>query len=274
MFVIVRILLAAAGLAFAGVPAAAAPTIGIVLMHGINGIPFGTTGPTGRATGGALVDALHQAGYIVDTPEMCWSHRRIYDEAFTDCFADLDAAIARLKAHGATAIVVGGQSMGGNTALGYAATHAGVIGVIACAPAHDAATLGRIPVIAAALRGAKAAIGAGHGDDVQTFPDRDNARPGGPAFTVQASAKAYVSFIDPGGPANIRGDLGRIRVPVVWVAGTQDPSQRTSADEFARIPANPLNRYVSVQATHLETPDAGAGAIVDWLNALSGAQKS
>jgi pimeloyl-ACP methyl ester carboxylesterase len=54
-------------------------------------------------------------------------------------FADVDAAIARLRARGVTQIVVGGMSMGGNSALAYAATHPDVAGVIAMAPAHDAA---------------------------------------------------------------------------------------------------------------------------------------
>ena len=67
-------------------------------------------------------------------PEMCWSARRIYDQPLTECFADIDAAVARLKADGFQRIVVGGHSLGGLVALAYAATHDGLAGVIALAP--------------------------------------------------------------------------------------------------------------------------------------------
>jgi len=143
--------------------------------------------------------------------------------------------------------------------------------VIACAPAHDPAAFSGKPDIAAALAAAKAAIAAGNGGRPQTFPDFDGSkRPA--TFTVRATPSAYVSFFDPAGPANIGVNLAQLSVPVVWVAGTLDPSQAASAEEFARIPPNPLNKYVSVVSGHLDTPDAGAGAIVDWMRALSAGQ--
>jgi pimeloyl-ACP methyl ester carboxylesterase len=238
-------------------------------MHGIAGVPLGSAGR--GAHGGALVDGLRKAGFLVDTPEMCWSERRIYDRAFNDCYADVDASIARLRAQGATAIVLGGMSIGGNAALGYAATHPGFAGVIAMAPAHDAETLSFNPRISAGLQQAHDAIAAGKGDAVQTFPDSDVSRRSGPAFTVRASALAYVSFLDPAGPGNIESDLPQITVPVIWVAGKQDSTQASSADNFKRLPANPLNAFVSVDSDHLGTPDAGAGAIVNWVRALAAA---
>jgi pimeloyl-ACP methyl ester carboxylesterase len=164
------------------------------------------------------------------------------------------------------------MSIGGNAALGFAATHPGFAGVIAIAPAHDAETLSFNPRIAAGLEQAHDAIAAGKGDAVQTFPDSDVSRRGGPGFTVRASANAYVSFLDPTGPGNIESDLPQITVPVIWVAGKQDPTQAGSADNFTRIPANPHNAFVSVDADHLETPDAGTGAIVSWVRALAAAQ--
>jgi pimeloyl-ACP methyl ester carboxylesterase len=269
VLVIVRIILAAfIALTCIGPAGAAPPAIGIVLMHGTAGIPLGAAGRNGRVIGGGLVDALRKAGYQVATPEMCWSATRIYDHAYSDCFADIDASIARLRAQGATAIVVGGLSMGGNAAIGYAATHTGVLGVIACAPAHDPAVFARRPDIAAALAQAKGAVAAGAGERAQTFPDFDGSkRP--PSFSVNATPRAYVSFFDPDGPANVAANAAHLSVPIVWVAGTSDPTQRASAEEFAGIPANPLSKYVSVDSGHLDTPDVGASAIVNWMRALS-----
>jgi hypothetical protein len=54
----------------------------------LNGTPFGES----------MVGGLRKAGYHVETSEMCWSNRRIDDHTFTDCFADVDAAIARARA--------------------------------------------------------------------------------------------------------------------------------------------------------------------------------
>src|SRR5437764_11315994 len=53
---------------------ALAQTIGIVLMHGKTGSPSTVID--------RLATALQSAGYLVDTPEMCWSQRRIYDRPF------------------------------------------------------------------------------------------------------------------------------------------------------------------------------------------------
>jgi dienelactone hydrolase len=275
MLVIVRILLAAALLAGTSIaPAGAAPSpIGIVLLHGTAGVPLGASGRNGRVIGGGLVDRLRKAGYRVETPEMCWSASRIYDRPYTACFADIDAAIARLHAQGATQIVIGGLSMGANAAIGYAATHTGLLGVIACAPAHDPAAFAGKPAIDAALAQAKAAVAAGAGDRAQTFSDFDGSkRPS--TFSVRATPLTYVSFFDPNGPANVVSNAMHVTVPIIWVAGTSDPSQANSANEFAQIPPNPLNKYVSVDSDHLDTPDVGADAIVTWMRALSAGQST
>ena len=88
---------------------ACAQTIGIVLMHGKTGSP--------NTVIDQLATALQSAGYLVDTPEMCWSRRRIYDRPFLDCLTEIDSAIGRLKGRGAGRIVVAGMSQGGDAAL-------------------------------------------------------------------------------------------------------------------------------------------------------------
>src|ERR1700689_846850 len=111
-------------------PNQAQPKTGIVLMHGWRSAP-------GDPLFGGLHDALLNAGYLVEMPEMCWSNGRVFDESFLDRFADSDAAVARLKAHGATEIVISGHSLGGSAALAYGARHEGLKGIIAMAPAPD-----------------------------------------------------------------------------------------------------------------------------------------
>src|SRR5919106_1015618 len=74
-------------------PATASDRVGLVLLHGKQSAP---------EQHGVLAEATAAAGYLVDRPEMCWSRRRIYDRPYLDCLRDIDDAVARLMARGAT----------------------------------------------------------------------------------------------------------------------------------------------------------------------------
>src|SRR5260370_6492909 len=102
-----------------------AQTIGVVLMHGNTDSPDGTIA--------LLAASLEGAGYLVERPEMCWSHRRRRDRPLLDCLAELEAPIARLSGRGARAIVVAGMSAGGLGALAFGARRQGLAGIIALA---------------------------------------------------------------------------------------------------------------------------------------------
>src|SRR5271169_3676416 len=74
-----------------------AQTIGVVLMHGNTDSPDGTIA--------LLAAAMEDAGYLVERPEMCWSHRRRRAKAVRECLAELNAQIARRTRRGARANV-------------------------------------------------------------------------------------------------------------------------------------------------------------------------
>jgi pimeloyl-ACP methyl ester carboxylesterase len=114
-------------------------TVGVVMMHGKHGTP---------AQLQQLAAAVANAGFLVERPEMCWSAARIYDRTYLECLADIDAAAARLKERGATAVVVLGMSLGGNAALGFGARRHGLKAIIALARAHAPEFLGQRPEIA------------------------------------------------------------------------------------------------------------------------------
>src|SRR5437868_7481522 len=83
--------------------------IGVVLLHGnlAGGLQFSP-----------IVGVFEEAGFGLQTPDMCWSDRRQYDKPPRDCMADVDRAIGRLKEDGYDQIVIAGHSMGGiNTEL-------------------------------------------------------------------------------------------------------------------------------------------------------------
>jgi esterase/lipase len=225
-------------------------------MHGKTG------SPNSVITG--LASTLQGAGYLVDTPEMCWSQRRIYDRSFTDCLTEIDAAVARLKGRGAARIVVAGMSQGGDAALVYGVRRPGLAGIIALAPAAAPEYQSQLPDIANSVAEAKSMVAAGRGNETSSFTDRNS----GGALSVRTTAVIYLSYLDPQGAANMLNAVRALRAPLLWVAGTADPSQTRAQTEFAQVPVNPLNHFVMVSAAHLGTPDAARDAVLGWLPTL------
>ena len=136
--------------------AAQAEKLGVVLLHGSGVTPAEVAG---------LADALEKAGYLVERPEMCWALKRFYDKTYTECLAEIDGAIAKLKHRGATSFVVAGNSMGGVAAIAYGATHDGLKGVIAVAPAHMPDYFSKRQETAESIAKAQEMVKSGHADD-------------------------------------------------------------------------------------------------------------
>ncbi|MDE2228507.1 MAG: hypothetical protein KGL11_05645 [Alphaproteobacteria bacterium] len=242
--------------------------IGVLLLHGKQGAPLGTSIGNRPAFGAGLVAALRNAGYLVATPEMCWSRQRNFDKPYPDCIAEVDTAIAQLKSQGATAIVVGGLSLGGNGAIAYGTTHSGIIGIMAFGPADDPTRKSARPDVAASLARARQLMVQGQGDVKTTFDDV-NTGTGGPfAITVTTTPRIFLSFNDAGALTHIGANIAKLAVPILWVVGDHDPTQGSAAFVFHMAPPNPLNRLVTVHSNHLGTPDAGADTALAWLAAL------
>ena len=257
-----RLCFVAALLPAGGATADATGTIGVVIMHGKPGTP----GQLAK-----LAAALTTAGYPVETPEMCWSKKRIGDENFTDCLADVDAAIVKLKTNGATKIVVAGTSQGAVAALAYGATHPGIAGVVAMAPAGDPPNLSQAPALAASIESATALTKAGKGDAVTVFND---VITGAQPVTVKATPNAFLSFHGPDSPIAtmkrlIAKVLPQLKVPVLWVSGSRDPSQVIAPQAFATVPKHTLSRAVTIDADHAGTPDVAGDAVTAWLASLN-----
>lgn len=233
--------------------------VGIVMLHGLRGMPG-----VGNTSG--FEHALRSAGYIVETPEMCWSRNRIYDAPYPDRLKEIDTAIGKLKAAGATRIVIAGMSMGGNAVLCYAADHPGLVGVIALAPAANPLLTNRNPHVRESVEQAKQMVANGHGNDKATFQGVNNGR----VIQVTATGAAFLSFADPDGPAVFTRNLPKITEPVFWAAGDRDATQANAEQWFAELPANPLNRMVHVSGGHVATPDLAIDAALDWLKQMLG----
>lgn len=238
-----------------------ADRIGVVLIHGKQGL-------SGERPLAYLTQQLQGAGFMVDQPDMCWSRTRIYDHALPDCMADVDASIARLKGSGATSVVVAGHSLGGVGAIYYGSTHDGLKGIVAIAPGPGPG-IDRQPVIIASLKQAHDLMAAGQGNVFQTFTDFNTNASGTGPITVRATPAIFLSFLDMSGPANLVTDAAQLKAPILWISGTRDASQLPREAGFDKVPPNPLNLFVQVDAAHMDTPDKAANQVVDWLKELA-----
>jgi pimeloyl-ACP methyl ester carboxylesterase len=194
---------------------------------------------------------------------MCWSGRRIYDRDYLGCLRDIESAIDRLRQRGVTALVIAGHSLGANGALAYGARNA-VKGVVALAPGHRSEVLARRPRIAEDLERARRLVAEGSSDRPTSFADYN----GSLVITVTATPAAYLSFFAPNSPAVMPTNAARLKAPLLYVVGSDDPLQRGPEEIFAKAPPHPLNRYFSVQAGHFDTSAAAAGTVVEWLRLI------
>jgi len=229
---------------------------GVVVLHG----KWGNPGQMG-----SVANAFQAAGARVATPTMPWAGRSGYSGGYDDAIAGIDQAVAQLKAEGATKIVIAGQSMGGNLAMGYAGRRSGVTAVVVLAPGHQPE--GRTKGGAAeSLAKAKQMVASGQGDATASFFDANQ----GQTAMVSMTARAYVSFFDPNGPANLHHAAASVRssVPIFFVIGNADPSFPEAPALYRLAAKNKKSQYDAVEGSHMTSGATALPAIVDWLAKL------
>ena len=236
--------------------------MGIVLMHGKGGQPGGLIG--------SLAETLRGEGAAVDMPRMAWSGKQgqpdKYEMTYEEALAEVGRSIAGLRARGARRIVVAGQSLGANAAIGFAARHGqGLAAIVAIAPGHTPERM-RHPDIVAGVESARQMVAAGKTAAATMFSDTNQ----GQSLRIRATPRAYLSFFDPRGPAVMpRNAAAMPPLPFLWVIGGRDPlAAAGSGYAFDKAPKHPKSRYLEVNADHRGTPDVARGQIVSWLKSL------
>lgn len=213
---------------------------GVLLIHGKAG---------GQGPLQPLAQALKAQGATVVLPRMSWtSGYRTYDQTL----GEVQAAVSRLKAGGASRIVLAGHSLGANISMGYAARVGGVDAVVALAPGHRPDFIAR--QTGESLSQAKAMVAAGQGAQKAQFLDFNQGR----TFPVTTTADAYLSFFDPSGPAAQAAQASGVRSPVLWVIGSGD---RPAMNDRAAYSGT----RIVVQADHQKTPRVAVAEVIDWL---------
>lgn len=234
--------------------------LGVVLMHGKQGTP---TGPIG-----ALVRAMRDAGYLVEAPEMPWSQRRFLDASLYAAFEEVNASVRHLKTRGARRLVIGGHSLGATAALAYTVRHRNVAGLIMLATGASPERMNAyMPGIADSVAKARRLVAAGRSKEVTEFAEFNRHR-----LTVRMTPEAYLSYLDPGGPALVPRNAARLprTTPLLFVEGKRDPLHRrsTPAWAFNRAPRNPKSAYLVLPGGHLDVPREAIPAVLDWLACL------
>jgi len=245
--------------ALVGHPASAAPgDLGIVLMHGKGGSPSGYVRE--------LASALKSKGYLVSTPVMPWSDRRIYDATFDEAMTEIDREVDSLRQKGAKLVVVAGHSLGANAALGYASSRDRAGGIIALAPGHAPELPRFTQRVGPDVARAKELIAAGKGKEKQRFSDVNQGR----VFDVQATAEVYLSWFDPEGPAVMPKSAASFKIPtpLLFVVGSRDPTAPAKEYIFDKAPPHPGSRFVTMSADHTGVPAAAIDEILTWLGLL------
>jgi pimeloyl-ACP methyl ester carboxylesterase len=243
-------------------PTPASPTaapIGIVLMHGKKGPPRYLA---------ATKAVLEDHGYLVSTPEMCWSDKRMYDRLYLDCLTEIDAAVDGLRQRGAKSIVIAGHSLGGTAAVAYGASHDGLAGIIGFAAAD--AFFGP-PSLLPDIARAQHLVDEGKGDVLDDFWD---IRPSGRTL-MRTTAAHFLSFVSLPDAQTMPANAARLHIPLLLIAGTRDMATlQYSGRAYDRAPHNPLNRFVQTDADHNGTLQAGMQPVLDWLASLTGGSKN
>lgn len=237
---------------------AAGDDLGVVLLHGKAGSPDGYIRE--------LAAALQGKGYLVSAPTMPWAKNRIYDASFEEAMVEIDRQVDALRQKGAKLVVVGGQSMGANAALGYAASREHVDGIIVLSPGHNPELQTFARRMGADVQRARTMIAAGKGKEKQAFSDLNQ----GQVLEVTATAEVYLSWFDPDGRAVMPKSAASIKTPtpLLFVVGSGDRTAPAKDYIFDRVPAHAKNKFVTVTANHFTVSTAAIEEVVTWLATL------
>jgi len=230
--------------------------VGVILMHGVGGTPKLVA---------QLEGPLTRAGAIVATPMMPWARGRDFDKSYEDSMAEIDGIVAQLRRKGATRIVVGGHSIGAAAALGYAARHDDVAGLLLLAPGHTPELAGFARRLSQSISKAHDLVKAGKGAARSHFENLNQGR----ANRIRTSADIYLTWFDSRGPASMaKNALNVSGEPAVLCAdGKKEPRPRCSY--IAKLlPRGITVKTENLDATHMGVVGASRLLVVDWIKGL------
>jgi len=240
---------------------AAAPKIGVVVMHGKGGSPE-------RLVKG-LANYLMDKGCLVANLDMPWSGRRKYDASVNDAVAEVKAALDTMQKQGAQRLFVVGHSQGGLFTFYFGGRHK-VDGLVAIAPGGNVANQVLRDKFFEPVDRARSMIAAGKGDIKTVFYDWENAKG---SFDVVSTPLAYLSWFDPDGAMNQPKAVKSIipGVPILYIVPEMDyPGLiKVQGQTWAQMPKNPGNKLYEPNATHTSAPTESKEEILRWMTEIA-----
>lgn len=182
---------------------------------------------------------------------------------------EIDAAAKKLRARGATKVVIGGHSMGAAAALIYSSRHP-ADGLVLLALGHSPQSKTSQKRFGASVARARDMVAAGKGNDKDAFDDFDASKTP-PAFRVTTTARNYLSYFDPDGIANTLTAAGKIpaSLPVLWVEGAnENPGLRSYGQTVYGAIGSSVTKHAVVKAGHLTVPRESGDEMLAWLRGL------
>jgi len=223
-----------------------------------------------------LYTELSNNGYDVIAPYMPWREttnvgNMTWDGSMCEAMNYIDSLAAQEAVKGRN-VIIAGHSMGGAHSLIYAATSPSqeVKAIITLAPGHFPHLEGTLPVsIASSIAKAEDMVANGNGDVLDTFdtlfPDLNN-----PLLQISATANDYLSYHALDQYPDIDDVLPAIKLPVLWLAGVDDPLTDfyDMATLFSRITSQNSIYKDDVIGDHLGMVSSSAAPIDGWLFSL------
>lgn len=243
-----------------GVRAETGP-VGVVVMHGKGGSPSRLVSD--------LASSLQGRGFQVENLDMPWSGRRTYDVNVAGAEAEVEAALGRLRAKGASKVFVAGHSQGGIFALYFGGKYK-VDGVVAIAPGGNVASTLFREKLGDALSLARRAVDEGKGAEKIELSDYESSKG---VFPVATNSASYLTWFDPEGAMNQTKAIKAINAgtPVLYIAPLNDyPALvRANGPLYELLPKHPLTQLYQPATSHLNAPASSAPVIGDWMTAVA-----
>jgi pimeloyl-ACP methyl ester carboxylesterase len=234
-----------------------------ILVHGKGSGPSAT-----KCALNALHDRLKSESYIVDYVDYPWAKSREYDLKFEDSVIEVEQAINRVQAKGATRINLVGHSLGANLLLYYATLRNDFDNLILLCPAHNT-HLDRFKfMVSWSLDHAAEQLRIGN-DVPQPYVDYQFRK----IEVHYFKPSMYQSYFD-----SVRGKCNmainaRNMIPginLLVVIGAADVSTETTEDTvFTPAVKTPQSKIITIpDGTHENVPGKVFDNISDWIKTL------
>ena len=236
-------------------------TVGVVFLHAKWAEPH-------SVKVAPLIDEMRLSGIWVVQPELPWSRKRNYDVGYEEVMLEIHAIVNDMHNKAVTKVFVGGHSFGANAAIGYAARYSDVDGVIAIAPGHLPDINARGKIYGDDVERAQKIIDGGRGDEPAEFIDVNQ----GKQATVIMSARNYISYFKPDGPAIIPLNIRKMnkKIALFWVVGENDKiSWMGKHYAYNKAPFNEFSEYLETTGGHRETPNIAKHEVIEWIKKVT-----